>query len=384
METLVAREYAPATMTLRTALLVALAASACNAQKEAPIANTPPRTTAPAPPPVASSAPRAAPPAPPPPQLVMTSVDLPGAKAPVTLDLIAYDRKHGHVWVPVGDTASVDVYDIAEGAFRRVDGFKMVKRERRGHERAMGPSSVTIGDGFAYVGTRSTSEVCAVDEKSLKLGKCLELPTPPDFVTYVAPAKEVWATTPRDHSVSVLDAKRPAQLKAKLVIKAPGSVEGAAVDAEHGKYFTNLEDKNQTLVIDIASHAIQATWDAGCDKHGPHGIAVDPARNLLFVACSDRVFVLDAAHDGKLLGELETGAGVDDIAYEASRQMLYVAASKARRLTVASFEDPAKPSVIATARLGERARNSVVDARGNVYVADAASARLEIFSEPPL
>ncbi len=189
-----------------------------------------------------------------------------------------------------------------------------------GHKRAMGPSSVTIGDGVAYVGTRSTNEVCAIDEKSLKLGKCVKLATPPDFVTYVAPAKEVWVTTPKDQSLTVLDATKPASLKSKLVIKASGSVEGAAVDADHGLYYTNLEDKNRTLAVDIQSHAIQTTWDPGCGEDGPRGIAVDPARSFLFVACSDGVRVLDAAHGGAKLGKLDAGAGVDDIVYDASRQ----------------------------------------------------------------
>ncbi|MGH3427588.1 MAG: YncE family protein [Mycobacteriales bacterium] len=316
-----------------------------------------------------------------PPELAARSVELPGAKGPVSLDLIAYDRAHGRVWVPVGDTGSVDVLDIGSSAFKRVDGFETTQREMHGQMRMMGPSSATIGDGVAYVGNRATNEVCAIDEKSLQRGNCLKLATAADFVTYVAATKEVWVTTPKDGSLTLLDASTPAALKSKFVIKTPGSPEGSAVDADHKLFYTNLEDTNRTLVVDIESHAIKATWSSGCSD-APHGIAVDPARGLAIVACSDGLRILDAAHDGAALGELDAGDGVDDIFYDAAKRLVYVAASNAKRLTIASIGDKGQVTVIATAATAERARNAVADTDGNTYVADAATARLLIFGAP--
>jgi hypothetical protein len=355
----------------RTAPLLALLVLACAGA---------PQTRSPAP--VAANARAVSAPARLPPDLTARVVPLPGAKAPVTLDLVAYDRSSGRVWVPVGDTASVDVFQIATGTFRRVDGFKAVRREMHGHQRAMGPSSVTIGDGVAYVGTRSTSEVCAVDEASLTRGRCLALAASPDFVTFVAPAREVWVTLPRKQSIAVLDATNPGDLRPKLVIEAPGSVEGAAVDAVHGLYYTNLEDQNKTLGIDIGSHTIKSTWTAGCGEGGPHGIAVDPSRRFVFVACSNGVRILDAAHNGATLGTIEAGDGVDDIAYDADKHLLYVAAARSHRLTIARVDAKAGSTVIATGSTSQRGRNAVGDADGNIYVADAGSAALLVFAAP--
>ncbi len=295
----------------------------------------------------------------------------------MSIDLIAYDRDHGRLWIPVGDTGSADMFDIKSGTFKRVDGFKMKKRKWHGHEHMMGPSAATIGDGVAYVTDRATGEVCAIDENSLKRGRCLKLKTPADFVTYVASTKEVWATTPRDHSITVLDAEKPAALKVKAVIKDLGSVEGSAVDAEHGLFYTNLEDKNQTLAIDIKSHAVKSTWSAGCSK-SPHGVAVDPSHSWVIVGCSDSLRVFDGSH--ALVGELYTGDGVDDISYDASKQLACVAASKAKRLTVAHVGDKGKPSVAATGTTTGRARNAVADTDGNVYVVDSVNAQLLIFA----
>ncbi|MGH7438123.1 MAG: YncE family protein [Polyangiaceae bacterium] len=359
---------------------------ACNAAPPASPSTTiasaaapPPAPDAQAPAPPLAAGDAAASPAPP--EIVARSLELPGAKGPVSIDLIAYDHEHGRVWVPVGDTGSVDVFEIGSGTFTRVDGFKTESREKDGHTRIMGPSAAAIGDGVAYVGDRATSEVCAVDQKSLKRGACLKLSTPADFMTYVAATKEVWVTTPKDQSLTLLDASKPAALTAKLTIKAPGSVEGAAIDAEHGVFYTNLEDKNRTLAVDIKSHAIKATWSPGCSD-APHGVAVDPARGLVIVACSDDVRILDASHDGAVLAKLDTGDGVDDISYDGSKQLLYVAASKARRLTIARIGEGGRPTAIATGATAERARNAVADVDGNVYVADAANARFLIFAAP--
>jgi hypothetical protein len=77
---------------------------------------------------------------------------------------------------------------------------------------------------------------------------------------YVAPTKEVWVTTPRDSSLTVLDATTPHTLKPKTVIRTDGEPEGYAVDIARGVLLTNLEDKNRTIAIDLKTHKTKATW----------------------------------------------------------------------------------------------------------------------------
>ena len=156
--------------------------------------------------------------------------------------------------------------------------------------------------------------------------------------------------------------------------------EGYAVDDVRGLFFTNLEDKGSTLVIDVKAHAVKATWTASCGKDGPRGLAFDSKRNFLVVACTDHVQVLDAGHDGALLGRLATGAGVDNV--DLVDGTLYVAAGKAAKLTVATLDDAGSLRVIATADTAPGVRNAVADTSGNVYAGDSLGSRLLVFAAP--
>ena len=52
------------------------------------------------------------------------SIPLPGAPSTgVAMDFIAYDQAHARVWVPAGNTGSVDVIDTASGKVTRIEGF---------------------------------------------------------------------------------------------------------------------------------------------------------------------------------------------------------------------------------------------------------------------
>jgi DNA-binding beta-propeller fold protein YncE len=344
--------------------------AAASADAAIPAANAPPSEVADA------SAPSAQTDASGPKPLAARTLALPGTAGHATLDYLLYEPTHERVWIPVGETGSVDVLDPASGQFTSIAGFKTVEVPER--KRTLGPSSATAGEGFVYVGDRASSEVCAIDAATLKLARCLKLATAPDGLAYVAATKEIWATTPRDTSITVLDASTPGSPRPKATIRLPGAPEGYAVDDEHRLFWTNLEDKNQTLAIDVARRKVRSTWPSGCGSDGPRGVAVDSAERVVMVACTDQVVLLDDAHDGAPLGSIAAGAGIDNIAWVPARRLLYIAAAKAATLTVARVESGGTSVIVARASTDESARNAVVDARGNAYLADAAHGAVQV------
>src|SRR6476646_635890 len=191
-------------------------------------------------------------------------IALPGAPADgVFMDYLAYDRAHHRVWVPAGNTGRVDVVDAASGQIAQIDGFATKEMERRGRKRIVGPSSATIGDGVVYVGNRGDSTVCAVDSTSLQRGACVTLDSMPDGLAYVPSLHEVWVTTPRDKSITIVDASVAGALAVKQKLSFEGEPEGYAVDDARGLFYTNLEDKDRTLQIDAKTKTVQSTWLPG-------------------------------------------------------------------------------------------------------------------------
>jgi DNA-binding beta-propeller fold protein YncE len=329
--------------------------------------------------PVTSSPTAAAPtvPAPTPTQYAATPLALPGAGADgVLMDYIIFDPRTRTVWAPAGNTAAIDVVDIATRHIAQVTGFPTQEVERGGRKRTIGPSSATLGEaGTVYVGNRGDSSVCAVDEAKLVRGTCGTLDSSPDGIAYVAKTKEVWVTTPRDKSIRVLDATTLAQ---KARIAFDGDPEGFAVDAARNRFYTNMEDKDLTLAIDLTSHATVATWKPGCGEAGPRGLRMAEAEGFLIVACTNKIETLDAGHDGAILGSVDTGAGVDDLDYTPANHMVYVGAAKDAKLTIASLDAKGALASVVVVPTKQGARNPAAAADGSVYLANSQGGELVV------
>ncbi len=318
-----------------------------------------------------------------PPAFVVRSIELPDAPDEgVFMDYLAYDQKHDRVWVPAGNTGCVDVVDAHDESVRRVEGFGTAEVVRRGIKRLVGPSAATVADDVVYVGNRGDSSVCAVSAVPLQLGACLKLEWPPDGLAYVRSRQEVWATLPRDHSIAVIDAAG-GRLQWKAKIPLEGQPEGFAVDDTRGVFYTNLEDQDRTLAIDIKSRRVMTTWLTGCGASGPKGLALDARLDLLMVACSDRVIVLDVGHDGKQLSSLATGDGLDNLDYVPARHELYAAAARGATLTIAHLDPQGTLTAQAVVATVPGARNAVANSAGRAYLTDSSEGKILIVEPAP-
>jgi DNA-binding beta-propeller fold protein YncE len=322
------------------------------------------------------------------PRFTIRPLSLPGANGVVTLDYFAYDHSTHLLWVPAANTGSVDVIDTTTDEIRRVEGFAVAQVVFKGKPRDMGPSSVAIGEGAVYIGSRADSRICTIDSRTLKLGDCIAfapvsagLRAAPDGLIYIAATHELWATSgappvgvpAADRSLKILSAAEPAHLTPAGKIPLSGSAEGYAVDNANGRFYTNVEESGQTVAIDVRKRAVVSTWRS-CDD--PSGVAVDGTRGFVFVACSDHVIVLDASRGGRQVGSIATGAGVDNIDYTEATGMLYVAAAEAAQLTVARVDDSGKPSLVARVPTVKGARSVVAGRNGSVYLIDPIGGRI--------
>jgi DNA-binding beta-propeller fold protein YncE len=291
----------------------------------------------------------------------------------VTMDYIAFDPATNSLWVPAGNTGAVDVVDVATDKVRQIPSLPTAEVPARGGTRVLGPSGVSIGEGVVYIGNRGGSEVCAFNSRTLARVACQHLDSRPDGVAYVAPTKEVWVTTPGEQGIRLLDA---ATLTEKSKLTFQGNPEGYAVDAKRNRFYTNLEDKDRTIAIDLKTHETVATWNPACGGGGPHGLGLDVAAGHLFIGCDATAEVMNVGGDGAVLSKVETGDGVDDVHYDSASHLLYVGAARAAKLTVARADGAGKLTIVAQVATKDGARNGVVTKSGIVYLAHGGGVKL--------
>ena len=134
-------------------------------------------------------------------------------------------------------------------------------------------------------------------------------------------------------SATVFDAKTG---EVRATIPLPGKPEFAVFDEKAGRIYNNIEDTNQLVAIDPATHAVVATWPIAPGEEAS-GLALDPATHRLFVGCSNNLMLMVDAATGKVLASVPIGPGVDANAFDPGTGLAF-ASSGDGTLTVARSE----------------------------------------------
>jgi DNA-binding beta-propeller fold protein YncE len=167
-----------------------------------------------------------------------------------------------------------------------------------------------------------------------------------------------------NHSGGDITVVDPKAHKAVGTIPVGGDLEMAAFDGK-GRAFVNVEDKNQTVVLDVPTRKIVARYKLpGCD--GPTGIAYDHAHNWLIAACDGGTAVVEAK-TGKPVAALKTGKAADGVEIDRARQVAFVP-GRDGTLSVISLAG-AKPKVVQVLKTAANNRTLAVDQKtGRVYL----------------
>lgn len=305
------------------------------------------------------------------------SLPLPGGEGGIGFDDLTFSPSLHRVLVPAGRTGKLDLIDPKTQAIDAIGGFSTDKDFAGGH--GEGTTSADAGGGFVFASDRDKKEVAIVDAAAKKIVGTAKLAAGPDYVRWVEPAKEVWVTEPRAKAIEYF-----ALDKNKLVRKGSfeiaGGPESLVIDAARNRAYTHTW-KGETVAIDIGKHAEAARWKNGCA--GSRGIALDGARGLVFVGCEEgKATALDVAHGGKQVGSVETGKGVDIIAYSASLGHLYVPGGDSATLSVIGVGADGKLSVLGTVATAEDATCVAADDAGHAYVCDPKKGALLVVTDP--
>ena len=173
-----------------------------------------------------------------------------------------------------------------------------------------------------YTSNWGDHSIGVIDGARLQVVKKIPALNKPDGNAYAAPFHKLYVSDERAKTLLVVDVRTD-----EVVKKIPfGSETGMPqYDSVARKVYLNLQESNRFVVIDPATDRVEGSYPVGTCE-GNHGMALDPARHLAFLACegNDQLTVFDvAAH--RPVAQVQLPAGGDVVKYDAGLRRIYVA-----------------------------------------------------------
>jgi YVTN family beta-propeller protein len=218
--------------------------------------------------------------------------------------------------------------------------------------------------GFSTNGRENKSSV--VDLQTLKTISKIDTGDGPDAFAYDAKHGELYIFNHKGGSATVIDAK---STKVVATVQLGGEPEFGVSDDAAGKVYVNLEDKSEVAVIDAAKHEVVARWPLAPGTE-PTGIALDAAHHRLFSTCHNKMMEMLDTTNGKVVGSVPIGSGVDGCAFDDGTQLAF--ASCGEGTTTIAKEDGDKLTVVQTLKTERSARTMALDPKTHrIYLPSA-------------
>jgi DNA-binding beta-propeller fold protein YncE len=217
--------------------------------------------------------------------------------------------------------------------------------------------------GFTSNGREGTLSV--FDLKTLKTLRKITAGQNPDSIIYDPASKKVLAFNGRSGDVTIVN---PAALDAPTVtLPVGGKLETGVADGA-GHVYVNVEDKGEIVAIDSKQGKVLAHWPLAPGE-GPTGLAIDREHRRLYSGCSNRMMAVLDADEGKLLGTVPVGSGVDGVAFDGQLGLAISANGRDGTLTAVKEEPAGTFQAVQTLQTAVGARTITSDPKSHqVYL----------------
>jgi DNA-binding beta-propeller fold protein YncE len=161
----------------------------------------------------------------------------------------------------------------------------------------------------------------------------------------------------------------PKAMKAVGTIVVGDHLEFGAPDGK-GRFFVNVEDKNQVAVVDLAARKVLKRYDLSACK-GPSGLAYVTGDRVISDCRDGGVDILDA-NSGKVLATFSVGGFPDSVPYDPNRKLAFIPAALSGMMSVIALSGPQNNTIIDTVPTQLGARTGAVDPKtGRIYLPSA-------------
>jgi YVTN family beta-propeller protein len=184
-------------------------------------------------------------------------------------------------------------------------------------------------DKKGFTSNGKLNNVFVFDPATFKVTGQIATGENPDAILYDPFSKKVITCNGRSKNISVID-----PLTEKVVATIPvGGKPETLVSDEAGKWFVNIEDKNEIVAIDASSYLVLHHWKLTPGEE-PSGLAIDKAGKRLFAGCGNKWLIVLDAGTGAEIKKLPIGDGCDGVAYDAEKKTIFSSNGEDGTLTV--------------------------------------------------
>jgi DNA-binding beta-propeller fold protein YncE len=201
-----------------------------------------------------------------------------------------------------------------------------------------------------------TNEVALINTDTLTVTGRMPAGNTPDGIAYDPVHGKAYVSNEHDHAETVIDL---ATNTAKAAIEIGGEAGNSVYDPGSGTVLVNVQDRNQLVIIDPATDTVTGRIPVP-DCASNHGLYVDGANNLAFIACegSAKLLVLDLQTE-QVTARFDTGDGPDVLAFDQALHRLYVASESG---VVSVFDEQNRALMpVASGKLADNAHTVAVD-----------------------
>jgi YVTN family beta-propeller protein len=173
--------------------------------------------------------------------------------------------------------------------------------------------------GRGYISAGKSDAVVPFDLKTLKPLPEIKVGKKPDAIIFEPLTKRIYVMNGDSDSITVLNATDGSLAG---TIDLGGGPEFAVSDGK-GNLYVNLEEKNETLHIDVNTMKVKDRWAlAPCAT--PTSLAMDVDYRRLFVGCRSHHLAVLNTDNGKVVFTAPIGERVDAGAFDAKTRLVYL------------------------------------------------------------
>jgi len=257
------------------------------------------------------------------------------------------------------------LYTPRNGAMGHLGVFNLDTLEPVGDIDGVKSGGATV-DPKSHHGFSTTKPITMWDSNTLKVIKTIDVDGRPDGIMFDPYNERVWILSHQQPYATVIDAKEGTVVG---TLDLGGQPEQAVSDGK-GTVYVNISDKADIAVVDAKNMKVTAHYDVSSKGSSGTGLSLDAKNHVLFAyyRMPSPTVVIVNAESGKIITSLQTGMGVDTVAFNPATMEAISTEGGSGSITFIKESSPTSFAVEQTLQTKVGARTMALDTKtGHVF-----------------